>query len=55
MLDEVCVTGTNDVLSFGSVMVLATDMHLIDESFVVQYPEIINPKDKDRLLRLYAR
>ena len=56
VLDEVMRDWDNyDVLSFGSVKVLTNEMHLIDETFVVQYPEIIDPKHKDRLLRLYAR
>ena len=43
-----------DVVSFGSSKNLTDDMYVIDEVFVVQHPEIIDPKNRDRLLRMYA-
>ena len=56
VLDEIIRDCDNyDVYSFGSIKTLTDSMHLIDESFVVQYPDITNPKNKDRLLRMYAR
>jgi hypothetical protein len=55
VLDEIMADWDNyDVFSFGSNRILSDDMHLIDEAFVVQYPEIINPKNRDRLLNLYS-
>ena len=55
VLDEVMADWDNyDVFSFGTNRILLETMHLIDETFVVQHPEIINPKHKDRLLRLYS-
>ena len=56
VLDEIMRDWDNyDVYSFGSIKTLTDPMRLIDESFVVQYPDIIDPKNKDRLLRMYAR
>ena len=55
VLDEVMTDWDNyDVFSFGTNRVLSDTMHLVDEGFVLRYPEIINPKSKDRLLRLYS-
>ena len=55
VLDEIMADWDNyDVFSFGSNRILLDTMHLIDEAFVVQYPDIINPKNRDRLLRLYS-
>ena len=55
VLDEVMRDWDNyDVVSFGSSKNLTDDMYVIDETFVVQHPEIIDPKHRDRLLRMYA-
>ena len=55
VLDEVMADWDNyDVFSFGSNKSLSDTVYLIDSDFVVRYPEIINPKNKDRLLRLYS-
>ena len=55
VLDEVMRDWDNyDVVSFGSSKNLTDDMYVIDETFVVQHPEIIDPKNRDRLLRMYA-
>ena len=55
VLDEVMADRDNyDVFRFGTNRVLSDPMHLIDESFVLQHPEIINPRNKERLLRLYS-
>ena len=55
VLDEVMRDWDNyDVISYGSKKTLTDDMYVIDESFVVQHPEIIDPKHRDRLLKMYA-
>ena len=55
VLDEVMADWDNyDVFSFGSNKSLSDTVYLIDSDFVLRYPEIINPKNKDRLLRLYS-
>ena len=55
VLDEIMRDwDTYDVYSYGSNKDLIDGMILIDESFVVKYPDIINPKNKDRLLRMYS-
>jgi len=55
VLDEIMRDWDNyDVVSFGSVKVLSEDMILIDEAFVVKYPDIINPNNRERLLRMYS-
>jgi hypothetical protein len=55
VLDEIMRDWDNyDVFSYGSNKELMDGMVLIDEAFVVQYPDIINPKNKDRLLRMYS-
>ena len=51
VLDE--VMRDYDVVSFGTTKTPSDDMCVIDEAFVVQHPEIIDPKDRDRLLRMY--
>ena len=43
-----------DVVSFGTTKIPSDDMYVIDEAFVVQHPEIIDPKNRVRLLRMYA-
>jgi len=43
-----------DVFSFASNKVLSEGVTLIDEAFVVRYPDIIDPKNRDRLLKLYS-
>ena len=54
VLDEIMRDWDNyDVLSFGNSRAITADMTLIDEAFVVRYPEIIDPKNRDRLLRMY--
>ena len=42
------------VFSFGSNKMLTDGMTLIDEAFVVRYPDIIDPKNRARLLKLYS-
>ena len=55
VLDEVMRDWDNyDVITFGSCKVLSDDMLLIDPQFVVKYPDIINPINRDRILRLYT-
>ena len=54
VLDEVMRDWDNyDVISYGSTKVLTENMVVIDESFVVRHPEIVDPKNRDRLLRMY--
>jgi len=54
VLDEVMRDWDNyDVYSFGQNREFSSDMTLVDEAFVVRYPDIINPKHRDRLLRMY--
>ena len=43
-----------DVVSFGTTKTPRDDMYVIDEAFVVQHPKIIDPKHRDRLLRMYT-
>jgi hypothetical protein len=55
VLDEIMTDWDNyDAFSFGSNRILSDSMYLIDEAFVVQYPDIISPKNRDRLLTLYS-
>ena len=55
VLDEVMRDWDNyDVVSFGSAKTPTDDMYVIDEAFVVQHPEIIDPKHRGRLLKMYA-
>jgi hypothetical protein len=42
-----------DVVSYGANKHQADDTILIDESFVVRHPEIVDPKNRDRLLKMY--
>ena len=56
VLDEVMRDWDNyDVVTFGSCKIFSEDMYLIDPQFVVNYPDIINPVNRDRLLRLYTQ
>jgi len=43
-----------DVFSYGSNKELLDTMVIIDEAFVVKYPDIINPKNRERILKLYS-
>ena len=56
VLDEVMRDWDNyDVVTYGSCKELSDDMYVIDAQFVVKYPDIINPANRDRLLRLYTQ
>ena len=55
VLDEVMRDWDNyDVVRFGSAKTLTDDMHVIDETFIVQHPEIIDPKHRDRMYHTTA-
>jgi len=54
-MDEVMRDWDNyDVFSYGSTKEFKEGMVLIDESFVVKYPDIINPSNRERLLKMYT-
>ena len=56
VLDEIMRDWDNyDVVTYGSCKELSDDMYLIDANFVVKYPDIINPANRARLLRLYTQ
>ena len=44
-----------DVVTYGSCKTISEEMYLIDSQFVVKYPDIINPVNRERLLRLYTQ
>ena len=47
VLDEVMRDWDNyDVVSFGTTKRVSDDMYVINEAFVVQHPEIIDPKTR---------
>jgi len=54
VFDEIIRDWDNyDVLTYGSNKILHDNMFLINDRFVVQHPDIVDPKHRDRLLRLY--